>query len=123
MLFYQFNSMNTNISNQVLAITSVAGAIEKGDFSRRVEPQAEGKMLALGEKVDGVASILSILKPRITEMCLLVGNDGHLGQQVEPGIALQGEWSDLCSRFNVRLATMCPFLLPADIFSRAWCPI
>lgn len=122
MLFCQFNALNTNLSNQVLAIISVAGAIEQGDFSRRIEVQAEGMMLALGKKVNGVASILSILKPRITEMCLLVGNDGHLGQQVEPGIALQGEWSDLCSHFNVRLTPTCPFL-SIDIRSRASYPI
>ena len=122
MLFCQFNALNTNLSNQVLAIISVAGAIEQGDFSRRIEVQAEGKMLALGENVNGVTSILSILKPRITEMCLLVGNDGHLGQQVEPGIALKGEWSDLCSHFNVCLTLTCLFL-STDILSRVWCPI
>ncbi|KAG0141877.1 hypothetical protein CROQUDRAFT_673888 [Cronartium quercuum f. sp. fusiforme G11] len=89
------NSLASNLSAQVRDISEVTTAVAKGDFSRKIEVQAEGEILRAKTMVDQLNSFAT----EVARIAQMVGTDGILDQQITVD-GVEGVWKDLTDSVN-----------------------
>ena len=98
------NAMAGNLTSQVRNIADVTTAVAKGDLSRKITVEAQGRSARAEEhdQHDG-RSALGV-RGEVTRVAREVGTEGVLGGQASvPGVA--GTWKDLTDNVNVMART------------------
>lgn len=93
------NSLASNLSAQVRDISEVTTAVAKGDFSRKIEVQAEGEILLAKETVNKMVDQLNSFATEVARIAQMVGTDGILDQQITVD-GVEGVWKDLTDSVN-----------------------
>jgi osomolarity two-component system sensor histidine kinase NIK1 len=92
-------TMASNLTNQVRAISNVTKAVAAGDLSQMVEVDVRGEMLELKLTVNTMVQQLSSFSSEVTRVAMEVGTQGILGgEAIVPGV--QGTWADLTMNVN-----------------------
>ncbi|WAR61531.1 hypothetical protein PtB15_12B219 [Puccinia triticina] len=85
------NSLASNLSAQVRDISEVTTAVAKGDFSRKIEVQAEGEILQAKNTVNKMVDQLNSFATEVARIAQMVGTDGILDQQITVD-GVEGVW-------------------------------
>ncbi|MFE7589473.1 HAMP domain-containing protein [Kitasatospora sp. NPDC057512] len=94
------NFMASNLTGQVRNIAEVAGAVARGDLSKKIAIDAQGEVAALAATLNTMVDQLSSFAVEVTRVAREVGTDGTLGGQASvPGVA--GIWKDLTDNVNL----------------------
>ncbi|KAA1107869.1 hypothetical protein PGTUg99_027960 [Puccinia graminis f. sp. tritici] len=93
------NSLASNLSAQVRDISEVTTAVAKGDFSRKIEVQAEGEILQAKNTVNKMVDQLNSFATEVARIAQMVGTDGILDQQITVD-GVEGVWKDLTDSVN-----------------------
>ncbi|KAI8444235.1 hypothetical protein BY996DRAFT_4601214, partial [Phakopsora pachyrhizi] len=98
------NSLASNLSAQVRDITEVTTAVAKGDFSRKIEVQAEGEILRAKPRFiltlfNRMVDQLNSFATEVARIAQMVGTDGILDQQITVD-GVEGVWKDLTDSVN-----------------------
>ncbi|MFD8752229.1 HAMP domain-containing protein [Kitasatospora sp. NPDC059577] len=94
------NLMANNLTGQVRNIAEVAGAVARGDLSKKIAIDAQGEVAALAATLNTMVDQLSSFAVEVTRVAREVGTDGTLGGQASvPGVA--GIWKDLTDNVNL----------------------
>ncbi|MFE6052466.1 HAMP domain-containing protein [Kitasatospora sp. NPDC056446] len=94
------NLMANNLTGQVRNIAEVAGAVARGDLSKKIAIDAQGEVAALAGTLNTMVDQLSSFAVEVTRVAREVGTDGTLGGQASvPGVA--GIWKDLTDNVNL----------------------
>lgn len=93
------NSLASNLSAQVRDISEVTTAVAKGDFSRKIEVQAEGEILLAKNTVNKMVDQLNSFATEVARIAQMVGTDGILDQQITVD-GVEGVWKDLTDSVN-----------------------
>ncbi|MEU9046363.1 MULTISPECIES: HAMP domain-containing protein [unclassified Kitasatospora] len=94
------NFMASNLTGQVRNIAEVAGAVARGDLSKKISIDAQGEVAALAATLNTMVDQLSSFAVEVTRVAREVGTDGTLGGQASvPGVA--GIWKDLTDNVNL----------------------
>ncbi|MBW0480484.1 hypothetical protein O181_020199 [Austropuccinia psidii MF-1] len=93
------NSLASNLSAQVRDISAVTTAVAKGDFSRKIEVQAEGEIWQAKETVNKMVDQLNSFATEVARIAQMVGTDGILDQQITVD-GVEGVWKDLTDSVN-----------------------
>jgi osomolarity two-component system sensor histidine kinase NIK1 len=93
-------TMASNLTNQVRAISSVTKAVAVGDLSKMVKVDVQGEMLDLKVTVNTMVEQLLAFSSEVTRVAMEVGTRGILGGQATvPGV--KGTWAELTNNVNV----------------------
>ena len=93
------NSMASNLTSQVRAISDVTVAVANGDLSRKITVDVRGDILLLKEAINTMVDQLRSFAAEVTRVAREVGTEGKLGgQAIVPGVA--GTWKDLTDSVN-----------------------
>jgi osomolarity two-component system sensor histidine kinase NIK1 len=76
-----FNTMASNLTSQVRAISTVTQAIANGDMSQKIDVQAAGEILVLKDTVNNMVDQLSIFSNEVQRVAKDVGVYGKMGVQ------------------------------------------
>jgi HAMP domain-containing protein len=99
------NSMASNLTDQVRAISEVTIAVANGDLSRKITVDVRGEILQLKEAINTMVDQLRSFASEVTRVAREVGTDGKLGgQAVVPGVA--GTWKDLTDNVNAMASNL-----------------
>ncbi|HEU4428645.1 MAG TPA: HAMP domain-containing protein, partial [Myxococcota bacterium] len=99
------NSMASNLTGQVRAISEVTIAVANGDLSRKITVDVRGEILQLKEAINTMVDQLRSFASEVTRVAREVGTDGKLGgQAVVPGVA--GTWKDLTDNVNAMASNL-----------------
>jgi len=99
------NSMASNLTGQVRAISEVTIAVANGDLSRKITVDVRGEILQLKEAINTMVDQLRSFASEVTRVAREVGSDGKLGgQAVVPGVA--GTWKDLTDNVNAMASNL-----------------
>jgi osomolarity two-component system sensor histidine kinase NIK1 len=94
-------TMASNLTNQVRAISAVTKAVAAGDLGQTVEVDVQGEMLELKVTVNTMVRQLSSFSSEVTRVAMEVGTRGILGGQATV-YGVQGTWAELTNNVNVR---------------------
>jgi osomolarity two-component system sensor histidine kinase NIK1 len=98
-------TMASNLTNQVRAISAVTKAVAAGDLGQTVEVDVQGEMLELKVTVNTMVRQLSSFSSEVTRVAMEVGTRGILGGQATV-YGVQGTWAELTNNVNVRSLAM-----------------
>jgi osomolarity two-component system sensor histidine kinase NIK1 len=98
-------TMASNLTNQVRAISAVTKAVAAGDLGQTVEVDVQGEMLELKVTVNTMVRQLSSFSSEVTRVAMEVGTRGILGGQATV-YGVQGTWAELTNNVNVRSSAM-----------------
>ncbi|MFR9732169.1 HAMP domain-containing protein [Saccharopolyspora sp. MS10] len=94
------NRMTASVTGQVRDIAQVAGAVARGDLSRRVTVPVSGEMVEVKDTLNAMMDQLSEFADEVTRVSREVGSEGRLGGQARvPGVA--GTWRGLTDSVNL----------------------
>lgn len=94
------NSMANNLTNQVRNISDVAGAVARGDLSRKITVNARGEVQDLKNTINTMVDRLNSFVAEVTRVAREVGTEGKLGGQASIG-ELSGSWRELTENVNL----------------------
>jgi osomolarity two-component system sensor histidine kinase NIK1 len=97
----EVQTMASNLTNQVRAISAVTKAVAAGDLGQTVEVDVQGEMLELKVTVNTMVRQLSSFSSEVTRVAMEVGTRGILGGQATV-YGVQGTWAELTNNVNVR---------------------
>lgn len=99
------NAMAGSLTDQVRNIAEVAGAIARGDLSRKITVEARGEIQELKETINATVDRLNSFGGEVTRVTREVGTEGKLGGQgIVPGVA--GIWKDLTENVNLMIGNL-----------------
>jgi osomolarity two-component system sensor histidine kinase NIK1 len=107
-------TMASNLTNQVRAISAVTKAVAAGDLGQTVEVDVQGEMLELKVTVNTMVRQLSLFSSEVTRVAMEVGTRGILGGQATV-YGVQGTWAELTNNVNV-----CPLAAFTDMELMSW---
>ncbi|WP_432928568.1 HAMP domain-containing protein [Microbispora sp. CA-135349] len=93
------NSMANNLTYQVRNIAQVTTAVANGDFTRKIDVDAQGEMLELKSTMNTMVDQLSSFASEVTRVAREVGTEGRLGGQAQVR-GVSGIWKDLTDNVN-----------------------
>ncbi|WP_182881978.1 HAMP domain-containing protein [Microbispora sp. H10949] len=93
------NSMAKNLTYQVRNIAQVTTAVANGDFTRKIDVDAQGEMLELKSTMNTMVDQLSSFASEVTRVAREVGTEGRLGGQAQVR-GVSGNWKDLTDNVN-----------------------
>ncbi|GAA4198088.1 HAMP domain-containing protein [Microbispora amethystogenes] len=93
------NSMARNLTYQVRNIAQVTTAVANGDFTRKIDVDAQGEMLELKSTMNTMVDQLSSFASEVTRVAREVGTEGRLGGQAQVR-GVSGNWKDLTDNVN-----------------------
>ena len=93
------NSMASNLTGQVRAVSEVATAIATGDLDRKITVDARGEILELKNTINTMVDQLGSFADEVTRMAREVGTDGKLGGQASV-VGVRGTWKELTESVN-----------------------
>ncbi|MGW2014808.1 HAMP domain-containing protein [Streptomyces sp. NPDC001927] len=93
------NTMADNLTSQVRSIAQVAGAVARGDLTRKIRVDARGEILELKETINTMVDRLSSFAEEVTRVAREVGTEGKLGGQATV-LGVSGTWKDLTDNVN-----------------------
>src|SRR5438034_376298 len=100
-----YNSMASNLTNQVRNIAAVTTAVANGDLSRKITVDARGEILELKNTINTMVDQLNSFASEVTRVAREVGTEGKLGGQADvKGVA--GVWKDLTDNVNSMAANL-----------------
>src|SRR5207244_4360713 len=100
-----YNSMASNLTNQVRNIAAVTTAVDNGDLSRKITVDARGEVLELKNTINSMVEQLNGFASEVTRVAREVGTEGKLGGQADvKGVA--GVWKDLTDNVNSMAANL-----------------
>jgi osomolarity two-component system sensor histidine kinase NIK1 len=98
-------TMASNLTNQVRAISAVTKAVAAGDLGQTVDVDMQGEMLELKVAVNTMVRQLSSFSSEVTRVSMEVGTRGILGGQATV-YGVQGTWADLTKNVNVMASNL-----------------
>src|SRR5690349_18360988 len=94
-----YNSMASNLTNQVRNIAAVTTAVANGDLSRKITVSSRGRSVELKNTINTMVDQLNAFASEVTRVAREVGTEGKLGGQAQVrGVA--GTWKDLTESVN-----------------------
>ncbi len=93
------NTMASNLTSQVRAISTVTQAIANGDMSQKIDVEAKGEILVLKETINNMVDRLSIFCNEVQRVAKDVGVDGIMGGQADVA-GLKGRWKEITADVN-----------------------
>src|SRR3989440_690737 len=100
-----YNSMASNLTNQVRNIAAVTTAVANGDLSRKITVDARGEIMELKNTINTMVDQLNSFASEVTRVAREVGTEGKLGGQADvKGVA--GVWKDLTDNVNSMAANL-----------------
>ena len=93
------NTMASNLTSQVRAISTVTQAIANGDMSQKIDVQAAGEILVLKDTVNNMVDQLSIFSNEVQKVAKDVGVYGKMGVQADVA-GIRGRWKEITTDVN-----------------------
>ncbi|KAH6700628.1 two-component histidine kinase [Leptodontidium sp. MPI-SDFR-AT-0119] len=93
------NTMASNLTSQVRAISTVTQAIANGDMSQKIDVQAAGEILVLKDTVNNMVNQLSIFSNEVQRVAKDVGVYGKMGVQADVA-GIRGRWKEITTDVN-----------------------
>ncbi|KAL5313359.1 hypothetical protein ACEPPN_019092 [Leptodophora sp. 'Broadleaf-Isolate-01'] len=93
------NTMASNLTSQVRAISTVTQAIANGDMSQKIDVQAAGEILVLKDTVNNMVDQLSIFSNEVQRVAKDVGVYGKMGVQADVA-GIRGRWKEITTDVN-----------------------
>src|SRR3569833_2083617 len=93
------NTMASNLTSQVRAISPVTQAIANGDMSQKIDVEAMGEIFIRKETINNLGDRLSIFCNEVQRVAKDVGVDGIMGGQADVA-GLKGRWKEITTDVN-----------------------
>ncbi|KAH7308864.1 histidine kinase [Rhexocercosporidium sp. MPI-PUGE-AT-0058] len=93
------NTMASNLTSQVRAISTVTQAIANGDMSQKIDVQAAREILVLKDTVNNMVDQLSIFSNEVQRVAKDIGVYGKMGVQADVA-GIRGRWKEITTDVN-----------------------
>ena len=103
------NTMGSDLTGQIRAISTVTTAIAMGDLSKLVTANAQGELLELKNTINTMVYQFNSFASELTRLTMVLGTEGKFGVQADKP-ALSGSWMDLIDNANTMSANLTWYL-------------